>query len=108
MKVRYGWPPRIDELAGLRPGASTAADVLLVLGEPRGRGTARIARGEPTRDLWFYEYVEARGQDIGLTMLLIFFDGERYVGYLWFSTERPTPHSARAISDGAATPGRAS
>ncbi len=36
--------------------------------------------------LWFYEFLESDGKNIDLKMLLVFFDGEKYSGHLWFSS----------------------
>jgi hypothetical protein len=41
---------------------------------------------DPTpRTIWSYEYAEAEGQRIGLKMLLVFLNQDRYEGHLWFS-----------------------
>jgi len=85
MSIKYGSPPRTDRLATLTIGASTTADVLLALGEPRGRGVVRQSLDLPPRTIWSYEYTEAEGRRIGLKMLLVFFNQDRYDGYLWFS-----------------------
>jgi len=91
ISIRYGTPPHLDHLASLRPGVSTSTDVLLALGEPRGRGVARFSSKYAPRDIWFYEYAKATstvfiGSDIGLTILLVFVEADRYEGYLWFSS----------------------
>ncbi|MDD3450435.1 MAG: hypothetical protein PHF72_15585, partial [Gammaproteobacteria bacterium] len=57
--MRYGVPPRVERLDALQPGLSTTADVLLRLGEPRGRGAVRLTPAEPVREVFLYEYVEA-------------------------------------------------
>lgn len=36
--VKYGVSPKVDQLGKLKVGASKRADVLMTLGEPRGRG----------------------------------------------------------------------
>jgi hypothetical protein len=85
MTIRYGSPPRTDQLVTLTPGVSSAADVRSALGEPRGQGVARLASVDPTpRTIWSYEYTEAEGSQIRLKMLLVFFNQDRYEGYLWF------------------------
>jgi len=71
----------------LRQHVSTKADVLRVLGPPRGYGMGFLPNLPDSRVTWFYEYVEADiSQRMQLKMLLIFFDGERYSGHLWFSS----------------------
>jgi hypothetical protein len=61
---------------------------LVALGEPRGHGAARFTPDTPSREIWYYEYTEAAGSKISLKFLLVFFDKERYDGYLWFSSEQ--------------------
>ena len=82
---RYGSPPRTDRLEVLRPAVSSPADVRLALGEPRGHGMARLAPDFTPRPIWSYEYTETEGKRIGLKILLVFFEEDRYDGYLWFS-----------------------
>jgi hypothetical protein len=86
MSIRYGSPPRTDRLATLTTGVSSAGDVLLALGEPRGRGVVRQSVDLPPRTIWSYEYMEAEGSQIGLKILFVYFDQDRYDGYLWFSS----------------------
>ena len=85
MSVKYGSPPRTDRLPTLTVGVSTSADVLVALGEPRGRGAAHFSIDPTPRTIWSYEYAEAEGQRIGLKMLLVFLNQNRYEGHLWFS-----------------------
>jgi hypothetical protein len=89
--VQWGAPPRVDHLASLTPGVSTKADLLMALGAPRGYGTGRLSPESPPMKLWFYEYVEAKGQDISLKILVVMVgkvenegDPENYEGHLWF------------------------
>jgi len=70
----------------LRAGESTKGDVLTALGPPRGYGMARFNEVERGRVIWFYEFIQAKGSDIDLKMLLVLFDGDKYDGYLWFSS----------------------
>ena len=86
MSVKYGVPPRTDRLGTLTVGVSSSADVLTALGEPRGRGAARFSIEPTRRTIWSYEYTEAEGTQIGLKMLLVFFNQDRYEGHLWFSS----------------------
>ncbi len=86
MAIKIGSPPRIDQLPTLTVGVSTAADVLVALGEPRGRGAAHFAIDPTPRTIWSYDYAEAEGPRMGLKMLLVFFNQDRYEGHLWFSS----------------------
>lgn len=84
---RFGHPPRVKDLSSLKPGLSTAGDILLTLGEPRGRGLARLSADmtEP-RDIWFYEYIETDSSDINMQILLVFLLDGVYDGHLWFDS----------------------
>jgi hypothetical protein len=86
--VTYGVKPQTDRLSTLVRGKSTAADILLTLGEPRGKGAARLA-DEPNsvrRDVWFYEYVQSDGSNVNLKMLLVLVRDGTYDGHFWFSS----------------------
>ncbi len=86
MSIQYGSPPRTDQLGTLTPGISSTADVRSALGEPRGRGVGRLMSVDPApRTIWSYEYTEAEGRQIRLKMLLVFFNQDRYEGYMWFA-----------------------
>lgn len=65
---------------------STKADVLRVLGPPRGYGMLQIDTTPESYVIWFYEYIEANDTKIRLKMLLIFFNKELYEGNMWFSS----------------------
>lgn len=84
--VEYGVKPKTDALASLKAAESTKKDVRLLLGEPRGRGMARISQDPAPRDLWFYEYVRSDGQTIDLKMLIVLFKDDIYDGHFWFSS----------------------
>ena len=86
MTVTHGVNPQTAGLAQLKPGESKSADVLLNLGEPRGKGTAHLSPEFPARDIWFYEYVKSDGHTVNLKMLIVFMNGDVYDGYLWFSS----------------------
>ena len=88
----YGTMPLTDRLDQLEIGKSERADVLLVLGEPRGEGGAELIqqRGRP-REAWYYEYVTGSSTmggstTIRLKMLVVFFENDKYDGYMWFSS----------------------
>ncbi|MBI2876415.1 MAG: hypothetical protein HYY20_06000 [Candidatus Tectomicrobia bacterium] len=80
----------------LRPGESTPADVLAALGEPDGKGREMLPVGRTPRTLWSYYYEEGSLENMGLVInklkdsrrifLFVFFDQDRYDGYMWFSS----------------------
>jgi outer membrane protein assembly factor BamE (lipoprotein component of BamABCDE complex) len=85
----YGVQPNTDRLAQLVPGESRSSDVLLALGEPRGKGAAHLSPELPLRNVWYYEYVKGSGamtMTVNLKMLIVFLQGDVYDGYLWFSS----------------------
>jgi hypothetical protein len=84
--VKYGKPVNIERLRDLKQGVSTRAEVVVAAGEPRGRGAARLSPAIDRRDIMFYEYVESDGTRVRMKLLLVFLDGERYDGHLWFSS----------------------
>jgi hypothetical protein len=87
--VSYGVQPNTDRLAQLVPGKSRSSDVLLALGEPRGKGAAHLSPELPLRNVWYYEYLKASGamtMNVDLKMLIVFLQGDVYDGYLWFSS----------------------
>lgn len=91
--VKYGVPPKVDRLSTLKVGSSSKADVLMTLGEPRGRGATRFSKLVSEKygladyhDIWFYEYLESDGKNVDLKFLLIFLDKDHYSGNFWFSS----------------------
>jgi len=86
MTVSFGVMPQTDRLDKLVIGESQREDVLLVLGQPRGEGAADVSPEFDKRAIWFYEFVESDGQAVQLKMLLVYFVGDVYDGYLWFSS----------------------
>ncbi len=71
----------------LQRGVSSAADVKEALGEPTGSGEFLLYT--ELRTIWFYEEnkVDATGQKLRIQqdVLLVFFEGDRFDGFLWFS-----------------------
>ncbi|MCG7853481.1 MAG: hypothetical protein MIO92_13260 [Methanosarcinaceae archaeon] len=93
--IKIGSVPDTMALTQLSQNVSTKADVLRVLGPPRGYGMVRLFNeSEPARlfneseprVLWFYEYLEADVQNAHMKMLLVIFDGEKFSGHFWFSS----------------------
>lgn len=72
----------------LEVGTSTREEVLGVLGEPVGRGRALLPvdEGDSPRTVWTYYYEEATMEDARRLFLFVFLEGDRYDGYLWFSS----------------------
>ena len=87
LKIKYGNMPDTNLLqTHLTLYASTKADVLRILGPPRGYGMTRLPAMPSPNVIWFYEYLETDGKDADLKMLLVYFEGEMYSGHLWFSS----------------------
>ncbi len=87
LKMKYGSMPDTNAIqTHLTLYASTKADVLRVLGPPRGYGMTRLPAMPSPNVIWFYEYLESDGRVADLKMLLVYFEGEMYSGHLWFSS----------------------
>jgi hypothetical protein len=87
--VRFvaGSRPNIDVLEkSLRMGESTAADVSAALGEPSGKGRAMLPIESKPRTMWSYYYEEGTLEDDRRIFLFVYFDQDRYNGYMWFSS----------------------
>ena len=88
----------------LRRGTSAKADVQKILGVPNGTGQsdwlrppgmAAVAYGEGRREIWFYDDIRITDiksagnapatMKVRQQILLIFFQGETFDGYLWTS-----------------------
>jgi hypothetical protein len=85
--TEMGRPIPVDRLAQLKPGISTQAEVLAVLGEPQGRGGARLPT-VPLHDLLLYESDTMDGVNMRMKMLIVFVTRSTglYEGYLWFNS----------------------
>ena len=81
---KMGVQPPVERLGVLELGRSGKTEVRDLLGPPQGEGMSRLPDYPGLRTVWAYDYVEMLGQNVGMTMLFIFFDGEAYDGYLWF------------------------
>lgn len=84
--VKYGSPPKVNQIGLLKQGVSVKSDVLAAFGEPRGYGSSRFHALPTPREIWFYEYMESDGVRTQLKFLLVFFDADRYDGHLWFAS----------------------
>lgn len=82
-----GYHPNIDALERtLRVGQSTQSDVVLALGQPFGKGQLMFPVDPKPRTLWSYYYGEGDTEDARGLYLFVFFDQDRYDGYMWFSS----------------------
>ncbi len=91
MPIKIGrMPNTVSLVSALQQKQSTKEDVFKLLGLPQGYGMMRLSKLSNPRVVWFYEGMEGistlSGSDstINGKMLLIFFDGEKYDGYMWF------------------------
>lgn len=102
--IRFGRLPDLSVLESkLEPSHSTRREVRDALGEPRGRGRVFFPMDPEPRDVWYYYYEEATTKDSRRIFLYVFFDADRYGGYMWFSslpgTGPPLPEAGGDASD---------
>jgi outer membrane protein assembly factor BamE (lipoprotein component of BamABCDE complex) len=89
ISVEYGTPLITAGLASLELEKSTHADILLALGQPRGKGSLHVSQSPDPRDMLFYEYIKSDGKNTELEILTVLMLDQHYDGYLWFaSSER--------------------
>ena len=70
----------------LHRGVSTKADVRTLLGVPNGPGSWLLPALDPApREIWYYEDMSLTGGTLRVQMILVFFKGNVYDGYLWTS-----------------------
>jgi hypothetical protein len=69
----------------LRMGISTREDVTAAFGTPDGKGIENFPTSRRPRTVWSYLSGEVIKSGEQRLHLLIYFDGDRYDGYLWFS-----------------------
>jgi len=87
VQTRTGTKPNVGVLEGeLRVGESTKDDVRYFLGHPFGQGRELLPITREGRVMWIYYYAEDSLPRSRYLVLYIFFAGEHYDGYLWFST----------------------
>ncbi len=80
----------------LRRGVSTKEDVRRLFGEPNGDGGAFFPTAKMPNDVWYYEDIKAEmggtetggimRMDMDWQVLVIFFEEERFDGFLWFTS----------------------
>ena len=89
VSMKFGRMPDTNSLTSLKQQVSTKGDVLNTLGPPRGYGSMRPYPYAGYYDIWFYEFSEGKGGirsiESKVKMLLVFFDKDKFDGYMWFS-----------------------
>lgn len=95
IQVRAGSKPNVNALQALQPGKSTKQEVLAALGKPEGRGRSMLPWQDSPRILWSYYYEEGAmnlggKSDDRRIFLFVFFKGDRFDGYMWFSSLKPS------------------
>lgn len=87
IKTRIGRMPDTDALEKtLHLGESSQTDVLKTLGEPYGKGKEMLPIGKGARVMWSYYYEEGNLKDSRRIFLFVFFEQDKYDGYMWFSS----------------------
>ena len=87
MGIVAGSRPNIDVLEkSLRMGQSTPADVAAALGEPNGKGRVMLPIEAKPRTMWSYYYEEGTLEDARRMVVFVYFDQDRYDGYMWYSS----------------------
>jgi hypothetical protein len=79
-----GTPPAVDRLDRLSVGVSTKDQVRQIIGRPSGKGASRSPDFPGYRDLWSYQVFATDGATSEYTILLVFFKGDIFDGYMWF------------------------
>lgn len=85
--MELGRPLPVDRLSQLKPGVSTMTEVLAALGQPQGRGGARMP-ALPAAEVLLYESDTMDGTKMRMKMLIVFVrrDSAVYEGYMWFNS----------------------
>jgi len=87
IRMRIGNRPNTDRLeTALRVGESTRADVRAALGEPFGTGRSMLPIDPAPRTVWSYYYEEGDLKEARRIFLFVYFNQDRYDGYMWFSS----------------------
>lgn len=95
-QLRVGKRPDINALnTSLQVGKSTQPAVQTALGIPDGRGRSMLPWQNSPRTVWTYYYEEGvidlggANSDDRRIFLFVFFDGDIFDGYMWFSSLKP-------------------
>lgn len=98
MQVRAGKKPDVNVLTkSLEVGKSTQQAVQAALGNPDGRGRSMLPWQSAPRTVWTYYYEEGvidlggANSDDRRIFLFVFLDGDRFDGYMWFSSLKAAP-----------------
>jgi len=87
INIRAGNKPNIATLeTTLKQGVSSEQDVIKALGSPVGKGREMLPFMDAPRTTWTYYYEEGDLNDDRRLFLFVFFDNQRYDGYMWFSS----------------------
>lgn len=70
----------------LHPGTSDRQEVKRVLGEPYGAAGVMFPGMDRPRDAWVYYYEEASLSEDRRQFIFVFFNQQKYDGYMWFSS----------------------
>jgi hypothetical protein len=95
--MHVGTRPDVSALESvLKVGHSNQSEVRAALGAPSGKGKEMFPIGQELgtvysyhqkqRTMWSYYYEEGTLKDDRRIFLFVFFDDERYDGYMWFSS----------------------
>lgn len=98
VEMRAGTRPDVNVLdKSLEVGKSTRQAVQVALGIPDGHGRSMMPWQGAPRTVWSYYYEEGvvdlggGSSDDRRIFLFVFLDGDRYDGYLWFSSLKAAP-----------------
>ena len=87
LPTRTGSRPNVEVLESeLKIGESTKDDVRYFLGKPFGQGMDLLPITRDGRSMWIYYYAVDSIRHSRCLVLYVFFAGDRYDGYLWFSS----------------------
>jgi hypothetical protein len=90
--LRVGRLPDTARLDQLSINVATKVDVMQLLGKPKNGGRVMFPHEPRPKDLWCYYYEESTLSDSQRIFLFVFFDQERYAGYMWFSSLPQSTH----------------
>lgn len=96
IQLRAGAKPDTKALQTLQLGKATQQEVVAALGRPDGQGRSMLPWQNSPRTLWSYYYEEGvidlggESEDRRI-FLFVFLDGDRFDGYMWFSSLKPSP-----------------
>ncbi len=92
--LRYATHPRAFDTksleSGLHRGISSMDDVQRLLGKPDGTGTMLLPADSVPKTTWIYEKLDFefyRGMTVQQAILLVFFKGDLFDGFIWFSDD---------------------